>query len=84
MPCDTTGGLRLRQDLSGSNQYEKGRDTLIGSAGVTFSPLTSPLSPVTPPSSRSPPPPLALLALGGTQEPLRPPGKVTAASAHMF
>lgn len=28
--------------------------------------------------------PLAPLALGGTQEPLGPPGKVTAASAHMF
>lgn len=50
------------------------RDSLIGSARMTFPPLASFFLPCCPPLLQSV---LVLLALGGTQEPLRPLGRVT-------
>lgn len=75
--------LCLCQVFSGSKQYEKVRHTNRISQYDLSTPRLSLLPHCPPPNLHSL---LALLALGGTQEPLGPPGRVTAAraSAHMF
>lgn len=86
-------GLCLCQVFSGSEQYEKVRHSDRISQNDLFTPRLSLLDcpPLTLVNSPPPPPPhthslLAPLALGGTQEPLGPAGRVTSAGAraHMF